>query len=565
MDDNLFDIAHQWNQAKGRLNTEEKEELIEINYKAGVRAKDTAAYQDAALFFRHGAELIADSLWTENYSFAFDYYREYSEAEYLARNFEKAEKLFGHILERVENIVDKSGIYAIMMRHYITQLQSKKALELSIEILRELGVKLPHNPGTGSLIFEFVKAKLLMGKKEPACFHDLPEAQNEKVKAAMEILILMVTPALTINPLYAPIAIIKVLVLTLKHGVARMSPAGVTGYGAILAATLSDISKGVEFSESAVEMSQRPLHSGTRSVVLFSYVSTLLHLKSPFQECSRQMNESKEVCLGDGNFEYYGYLHLDSLATRFLSGAGLDEMMELLPDARKKIFQLKQPQSEIQFSILNQFFENLAGLTEDKLVMSGKHFNEDQLVQIREDKNMMSDFYLHIFKSILSYLFDDHENGLQYAADAEKNADSMMGSFIVIVYHFYFALLIAVNLNAGAKEAKKYQSKVKAIEKKFKKWSEACPENYLNKYLLIQAEMSRFHKKPLEVTVSLYLDSLKAATENNLTLEVALTNERIAHYYISKDQTELAKTYMTKSCSDYEKWGLTAKVELLKE
>lgn len=566
MDENLFDIAHQWNLAKNRLNDDEKEQLIKINYKAGMRAKDNAAFSDAALFFNHGAELIKDTIWETEYEFAFQFHKAWSESEYLARNFEKAEKLFEKTIKMSKHVLDKCQVYSVMMRHYITQLKSEKALMIAIDTLKELGVSMPKNPGPLSIITEVVKSKLLLKKLGSKKISELNNTEDEKIKAAMELLIMAVTPALTVNPMYVPVVITRTLNLTLKHGLAEMSPASMTGYGTVISTGLGEIKKGIEFSEAAVALSELPEYKGTRSMILFSYVGTHMHLKRPFRECAEKALATQDVCLNDGNFEYYWYMLNDQVLSNLYAGKPLSEVFELMKDVKKKISQLKQTQSETQHSITNQVLTALMGNSEDYLNIKGEFFDEEkELPVFREANNVMQDFYVHVFKAILCYIHGDYQKGLAHAAESEKNADSILGTATVIIYFFYYALLIAVNLNSGAKGAKKYLKKIKKIEGKLKMWSEACPYNYLDKYLLIKAEMSRFRKKAMDETLGLYMAALQAAQENKLHHEAAIINERISNYYANLEMGDLAKTYMTRAYYGYRNWGAEKKVELLEK
>ena len=86
LEESIFRIADQWNQVRELLNDGEKRQLLEINFKAGQRAKSSTAYAPATNLFRQGAELLPDNPWESDYQFTLSYYTEWSESEYLARN-----------------------------------------------------------------------------------------------------------------------------------------------------------------------------------------------------------------------------------------------------------------------------------------------------------------------------------------------------------------------------------------------------------------------------------------------------------------------------------------------
>jgi predicted ATPase/serine phosphatase RsbU (regulator of sigma subunit) len=563
--DRLFLVAYQWNLAKDLLNIKEKELLIKLNYKAGMKAKTSAAYRDAALFFQHGAELIPDDFWQSNYSFSFQFHIAWSEAEYLARNFNKAEELFKEILSRAQGILDKQQVYAIMIRHCITQMKSSQALEIGISTLKQLGISLPKKPGKIYILKEIVKSKILLRKIETKSLINLPEMKDKRIRAAIEILGLCIPPALISNPDYVPIIILKVFNLSLVHGIAPMSPFAITMYGLILSGPMGDIQKGIEFGELGVNLLSRPQCNISGPATLFAYVTTLLHLKVSFRERLEHSKKAIQVCLNEGNFEYYGYLLGEPPLARIYMGENLNTVSEEFRKNQIKSRQLKQPMTDIYNGTYYQLVENLTGKSKDKLVLNGDQFNADKIVPFLKEKNdKAGQAFFQIMQMILYYIFEDHANGLTMATECEKNIDSLLGLPSIQIYYFFYALLLSSVASQNDKPEKKYLSKLKKIEKKFKKWSDACPDNYLNKYLLIKAEIARLERKPMEEIVKLYLESVKVGDENKLVHEAAIANERIAKYYLSRELDELAKTFMTNAYYGYMKWGCKPKMEDLK-
>lgn len=563
---NPFQIAHQWNMVKECLSREEQEQLLDINYMAGIRAKASAAYQDAAIFLQNGAELIPSSLWTSNYAFTFQFFKAWSEAEYLARNFDKAEELFKDILLRAKDILDKQKIYAIMIRHYITQMKSDQALEIGRTTLRQLGIPLPQKPGKIYILKEILKSKILLRKINVKSLIDLPDMQDPKIKAGVEILGICITPALISSPDYVPIIILKVFNLSLIHGIAPMSPFAITMYGLILAGPLGDIKKGIEFGEQGVSLLSKRQCSIARPSTLFSYVTTLLHLKVSFRERLDYSRRAMQVCLEEGNFEYYGYFLGEPPLARIYMGENLNLVGEEFRKNQIKSRQLKQPLTDIYNDIFYQLVENLTGKSENKLILNGDQFHAEKTISLLKERNdKAGQAFIQIMQIILYYLFDDHRSGLKLAMECEKNIDSLLGLPSIQIFYFFYAMLLSSEIIESGKRKKKYLSRLKKIEQKYEKWSDACPDNYLNKYQLIRAEISRAEKRSPDETVRLYLNAVGSGTEYNLTHEVAIANERIAKYYLSRDLQALAKIFMTNAYYGYMKWGCTPKMDDLKQ
>ncbi|MCP4136011.1 MAG: serine/threonine-protein kinase PknK, partial [bacterium] len=184
----VFNIADQLNKAKKLLNEEEKKQLIDIDIKAGMISKMSAAYDSSVNFLRNGVELLPPNPWKTDYDTTFLLYLELSEAEYLATNFEEAEKIFNMILHNAKTILDKSKVYSIKVRFHATQKNRDMALKVGLDAINQLGVPIPSNPGIGGMLLELAKTKLALGKKKPADLINLPEMKDEKMIAAINLM-----------------------------------------------------------------------------------------------------------------------------------------------------------------------------------------------------------------------------------------------------------------------------------------------------------------------------------------------------------------------------------------
>ncbi|MES0489121.1 MAG: AAA family ATPase [Leptospirales bacterium] len=564
--ENLFNIASQWNRAIDHLSKEEKGQLVDINYKAGLKAKESAAYHDSAIFFTKGAELMPETVWESDYSFAFQFHKAWSEAEYLARNFDKAENLFKDILHHAKTILEKQQIYAIMMRHYITQMKAKQALDIGKATLKQLGIPLPGKPGKIYILKEIVKSQILLRRKKSKSIIDLPEMKDERIIAAIEIMGLCTTPALTVAPDYVPMIILKVFNLSLVHGIAPMSPFAIAIYGLILSSSMGNIKKGTEFGELAVNLSNKYQNNVGRAATFYTNYVGQLHLKIAFRDRSDAYKKAVNICLEDGNFEYYGYALWDYGQSLFSMGENLNNLSNQMEKIQKKIIPLKQPQTESGYNLVYQAVENLIGNSEDKYAINGEKFNAEENIALWEEKKDISTYgNYRLFTLILHYIFGSKPETLEIARQVEKNVDIFLSLQTTMLFYLFYGLLLSSLISKNSRNKRKHLSKLKKIIKKFKMWSDACPENYINKYILLQAELSRAENKPMGETTKLYLEAIKLSNDQQITHEVAIANELMAKYYLSNNLVEIARIYMTNAYYSYMKWGCQPKMEALKQ
>ncbi|MUG95649.1 AAA family ATPase [Scytonema sp. UIC 10036] len=111
-------------------------------------------------------------------------------------------------------------------------------------------------------------------------------------------------------------------------------------------------------------------------------------------------------------------------------------------------------------------------------------------------------------------------------------------------------------------EKAKYLEQLQKNQQQMKIWADNCPENFLHRYLLVEAEIARITGKDLEA-IDLYDRAIESAREQEFIQNEALALELAAKFWLSKGKQEIIKLYMTTAYQCYMKWGATVKVQQL--
>jgi serine/threonine protein kinase len=108
LDEHLFDVANQFNRSAGQLiDRDEKAQVATLHLRVGRKAKASAAYASACVYFAAGMELLDESDWNSQYELTFSLWLERAECEFLSTSFDKAEQLIGELLQRGASKVDQ--------------------------------------------------------------------------------------------------------------------------------------------------------------------------------------------------------------------------------------------------------------------------------------------------------------------------------------------------------------------------------------------------------------------------------------------------------------------------
>ncbi len=101
---------------------------------------------------------------------------------------------------------------------------------------------------------------------------------------------------------------------------------------------------------------------------------------------------------------------------------------------------------------------------------------------------------------------------------------------------------------------------LKANQKQMKIWMNNCPENFENKYFLIEAEIAHISNKNNKA-MALYYNAIESADENEFIQNEAIANELFAKFFLRKNDKEAASLYMKRAYGCYRLWGAKRKME----
>ncbi|MCC3454140.1 AAA family ATPase [Microcoleus sp. PH2017_08_TRC_O_A] len=567
----IFEIVDHLNLA-GELIADESErvELARLNLEAGRKAKASTAYA-AALeqYFTTGIEMLPTDAWQEHYDLTFSLYRERSECEYLCGNFEKAEELFGLILTQVKSNVERAEIQNIRLVLYDNTGKFVEAVGIGSEALKSLGLSLPTTDKSEILSALDLELELYRANLEHIKVSELidaPEMFDPEIRACMTLLMNITGPAYFVDQDLLALISLKMVNLSLENGNSDVSAHGYAFWGFLAGARLVDYEVGYEFGLLSMKLNER-FHNVNLACKVFNMFGGLInpwrsHLKKGIPFLRNGYLAGVET--GDVYVSYNSY-HL--ILQRVLCSDNFDSILE---ESNKHLEFLKKIKNNV-FAGIQQlqrhFILNLQGLTLDKFSFSDEYFDELQCLQMCEEKSFMPGIAAYnIFKAQIVFFYGDYENALEYIKKSDEIIVFISGIPTQGEHYLYYPLILtALYPTATDAQQHEYGEIIKACQQKMKIWADNCPENFLHKYLLVEAEIARITNKEIELTWDLYDRAIASAHENEYIQNEALGNELAAKFWLGKGKEEIAQLYMKKAHYGYQFWGAKRKVEDLEQ
>ena len=539
----------------------ERNELASLNLIAGRKAKASAAYQPAFDYLKTGLELLDETHWQTEYDLVLALYTEAAEAAYLCNHFEEMEHWVEVVLEHAKTLLDKVKVYEIKINAYRAQNRMLEAIDIALQVLEQLGISLPRQPKKWQIVLGLLQTKLTIGRKRIESLQELPEMTQPDKLAAMRILASVNSTAYLVAPELLPLLIFKQINLSIKYGNTAFSAYAYAGYGLILCGVLGDIDRGYQFGNLALTLLERFQIKELRGRTLFVVNIFIKHWKEPIKNILEPLREAYQSSLDTGDLEYATYAIAHISIHSYVIGRKLATIEEEMAKSGEVINQLKQESSLYLYEIGRPVILNMKGQSENPYVLSDENHDEATMLALYlEANNKNALFYLYVNKLILCYLFHAYPQALENAVMAESYLDGAVGLAHVPFFHFYDSLIrLALYPKATKREQRQYQLKVRANQKKLKKWAKHAPTNYGHKFYLVEAERARvFGQK--QVAKEYYDQAIALASEHEYLNDEALANELAGQFYLTQGQNHFAYHYLQEAHYAYSQWGAIAKV-----
>lgn len=563
----LFTIVNHFNFAIDILeSTERKLELAELNYRAGLRAKSSAAYDTALTYFRAGIRLLGDSGFEEQGKLMLDLHTEAAEAAFLCTDQEAMDSYCQAAAAHARDLLDKIRIYDIQIQAYSGWANLLDSIRLAKEALALLGIHYPKKTTSLSVIGQLLKTKIALRGKEVEELVNLPLMEDPYKLAAMRIMLRLSTAAYFVSSELFAYNGLKSLLYSLEHGNAPESVPAYGLYSIILCGKLGKYDEGYRFGKMALELSKKFDSKRHRARALFQFNSFVRHWKEDVHLVFDSLAESFRTALEVGDTEIASYPAFVYCFCLQIAGSELGKALKESDYYMRMLKQMGMETSLRQVLMQMQVFDKLHRIQNEPTLLSGKYMDWDNFQQFFVEKNQNTGiFSLYIYQAYLAYLYDDMDKALDNTRMLMRYEEH--GRSVAMLHHVY-QMYTLVNLRAysmlrGA-EKKEALATVQSTYKKLKKLSVHCPDNFSHRVHMVEGEMARVFGRFPEAIESYNL-AIQQARAKSFTNDEALTLELFGRFWREQKNDDLAQFYLGRALQAYRRWGAFGKVEQLVE
>jgi len=560
----VFDIVYHLNKGNlGEEDTSAREKLAQLNLLAGKRAKTSAAYKASSEFLQQGISCLSKKPWKEQYQLTLQLHEEAAEVAFLSGQFEKMNVFCQRTISQATSILDKIKCYDIQLQAHIAQQQISKALRLSQSVLLKLGIQLPGRPNHIQIVLNTVRIKHELRNTTTKDLLALPKMTDPLQLAASQILARTVSAIYRTSVNHMPIIVFTLVRLSLRYGNSPYSAFAYAAMGMFLSGAIHELKEGAEMTELGCELTEQddPRNMGARTSLLYLFCS---HWTQPIRLLEHKYLTAYQKALEAGDFEY-ATLTLNSQAMYYLlAGYPLEQLEEDCAKYAQQCIEFKQEPSLHTQRLVQQVVHNLSYPGSLNGMLQGKFFQESRRLTFHQDpRDGTASFFYHFFKVLLCYNAEEYQQAFVHCLEANKFIRSVTGMMVSPFFNFYDSLTrLAIYPYQSAFTKLKFRFKIFLNQKNMKHWAKHAPENYLNKYQLVEAERARVLGKDVQA-IQWYEKAIETAKNHEFLHEEALANELAARCYESWGHRRMAHSLQKDAWHCYTHWGSQAKVFML--
>jgi len=564
----LLDVVNHLNIGKSLItDQDERWQLAHFNLKAAMRAKTSAAYKPALTYAQTAIELVDEADWQTHYEFMLALYLEAAEDAYLSVAQVEMEKYIEAALRHTRDSLDTAKAIEIRMQAFISQNRFKDAVITGLEVLEVLGITFPKHISKYKVIFSLLKTKWAMRGKSVEELASLPEMTDPRILAAMRILIKVTRASHYGMPKYLSLFTLKAIYLAVKYGRAPISGFNFAAFGVTMTGVLNDVEKGARFGKLALNLLENSNQIKHRADSMRAATLQVVHgmiqpWTVPLKKTLDGLKQSYLYAMEDGDLEFVANAAVVYTWHLFYSG---NDLMLSEKEAAAFIPVIEQAQRP---SMLNaqkltwQCMRNLMGNSPEPAELKGDVCTDVVIQEVEsdaDDENVK--FILSLNRLILLYTFGRFREARRKALARPKLSNTIAGFYGRSLLLFYDALTnLEIMREVSQEERSQLLKDVIGYQKKLKFWANYAPDNFLNKWHLVEARLAQYRNTPIQA-IDHFEEAIQLASQNGILQDEALAYELTGKFYELEGKVSLAQIYLEKAQQAYGRWGAIAKVK----
>ena len=485
-----------------------------------------------------------------------NFYRTAAETSFCLVNYEKLSQFLIILAKNVKYDLDLVPSYLLEVKALNHQLKYADAFRLSLRVLGDMGEKLPLDLNDELISME-INENIFQSAHKILNINALNVVEDEAIIAIFQVLYELFITTFFYNPRLLPIIGGRIVKLTCDHGLSKYSAIGLAMAGRMFCSK-NDFENGYLYGQLSLSVINKFKAKDLFPKVV-AYVHTdIFYYKESIHNMLKLPLKAMATSFEVGDNESLSYNFTIFYVLSFHSGKQLRDLIDDFESICHRV-----PRKSNSLMSTHQSVLNLVGYAENNnaWLLNGNHFH---CVRDVDFENQPVHAIMGLLQCIImAYIFNEYDKAKEWLELCIPKIDYLAHSLQQIIFIFYEGLLYA-DLFKKSRD-KHYLQRVQSSIDLLKTLSKSCPQNFLNKLALLEAELTSINNNADgESVVKSYDKAILLSKENGFIHEKALACERAGISFILSGYTD-PRNYLTQAFDTYKQWGAKAKLIQMKK
>jgi predicted ATPase/serine phosphatase RsbU (regulator of sigma subunit) len=559
LDEQLFSVVNQLNQGCELAEDPTiRTRLVDLNYQAGLKARNSIAFEASLAYFQISAELLPPSSWQTNYAQTYAVWYELLVAQTLLLDHEAVFETADVILVNAQSDLGRARCYRRLVSLHAWQSNFSQAIAVGNRALALFGQPLPEDKQVVRQAIGEELKHLAAHLTSQEVILDLPEMTDLAALVQLELRHEL-TPALyRTSAELLVLNNLQMIRLALAYGSHPALSIAFVG-SAVAMIVQGQLKQAVFFNSIAAALWQRyPTAFETAQNIVAAAWSSPVVLPD-LATLQRQNEWGRLLCQNVSNIFYWGTALCLQALTDLIAGQDLSRTLAEAQEAHDHFFQRHNVERYRQFlvTVIETYLKPL----QQGLEAVSLEVLEPELVKAQFFHCV---FHLYIFTGMLRYTFGDYSAALEHLTKARESAFSQPAGLFNPIWQIYHILAILALAQEEETEEDAGSAAVGQAEELLAK------VEALNEYSSIFKPYTAFARAELAYTRrdphwhSNFFAAIDQATAANYTLLQATIHERLARHMLAAGY-RTSRGHLEEALYLFEQCGAPAKVQQLRQ
>ncbi|KWK73366.1 ATP-binding sensor histidine kinase [Burkholderia ubonensis] len=562
----VFEIVGQINRGAALITApDERQQVAELNFLAGQRAKASTAYASALTYLVAAAAFVQDDAWQTqpNFVFALEYHR--AECEFLTGASAEADARLAELARRATELPNLAAVTRLRLELFLALGQRERAVEVGIDYLRRAGVRCSEHPKRDEVLQEYAHMWQKLGERPIEALLDLPLMTDAVTHGTMDVLTALMLPAWYTDVHLGSLIIARMANLSLQFGNSDASCLAYAWLGMILGPHYGDYKAAFRFGQVGRYLVEQRGMDRFKARVYQAFGGHVMQWTQPIRSARGLVRAAFDVASALGDLTYASFARNNLITQLIACGDPLVEVQKeadaTISFARRANFNLAVDRVTPQL----QLAKTLRGLTPVFGSFDDAVFHEAQFERylLKGSASALATCWYWIRKLQARFFAGDHAAAIVAANRAEDLLWTSPSFFEQAEYHFYAALARAALCDeSSGPERAGHEVALAAHHRQLLIWAASCPENFETRSTLVGAEIARLAGRESDA-MRLYEQAIRSARDADFVHNQALANELAGRFYAAHGFEKIARVYLQDARHGYLRWGADGKVRQL--